>query len=82
MTYSTRLLADDEPLGSIAKKVREAVGIDISGRSGRRWALQGIGGVVLESVKVAGRRYTTSAAVRRFISETQAQVDAEGGTGS
>ncbi len=32
-----------------------------------RWAVYGIGGIRLESQKIAGRRYTSPAAVERFI---------------
>ncbi len=32
-----------------------------------RWAVYGIGGIRLESQKIAGRRYTSPAAVGRFI---------------
>ncbi|HKM52803.1 MAG TPA: DUF1580 domain-containing protein [Isosphaeraceae bacterium] len=32
-----------------------------------RWAVYGIGGTRLESQKIAGRRYTSPAAVERFI---------------
>jgi hypothetical protein len=38
------------------------------GRStARRWAREGIDGVVLETVKVGGRRYTSYEAVARFL---------------
>ena len=32
-----------------------------------RWILNGLGGVRLESVKVGGRRFTSSQALKRFI---------------
>jgi len=32
-----------------------------------RWAVYGIGGIRLESQKIAGRRYTSLAAVERFL---------------
>ncbi len=32
-----------------------------------RWVLRGCRGVVLESIKIGGRRYTTEAAISRFI---------------
>jgi hypothetical protein len=39
----------------------------------RRWTLQGFRGVVLESLKIGSRRYTTREAVVRFINQLSAQ---------
>lgn len=71
MADAQRLLEQDGPLGPIPDKVHEVLGITICARSGQRWALTGVNGVILESVKVAGRRLTTAAAVRRFVAATQ-----------
>lgn len=40
----------------------------VSPRSVRRWTYVGLRGVILESVKVGGRRFTTEEAVHRFLS--------------
>ncbi len=42
-----------------------------------RWAMSGIQGVRLETVKVGGRRFTTDAAIRRFLAALNA--DHQGG---
>ncbi len=47
------------------------VGSKISSKTALRWCLNGIRGTRLESVKVAGRRTTSRAAVSRFICATQ-----------
>lgn len=46
-------------------------GIDISTKTALRWCIAGARGVRLESVKVAGRRLTSRAAMRRLIVATQ-----------
>jgi hypothetical protein len=33
----------------------------------RRWARQGVGGVVLETVMIGGRRFTSREALQRFV---------------
>lgn len=38
-----------------------------SERTIRRWVASGVGGAVLETVKVGGRRYTSTEAVGRFV---------------
>lgn len=40
-----------------------------------RWVLNGLRGIKLDSVKVDGRRYTSSEAIDRFISATTAHAD-------
>lgn len=75
LATTNRLL--DEGLLSIREAARRE-GISISPKTALRWALSGVGGVRLESVRVAGRRMTSRAAVRRFVAAQQcAKVPAE-----
>jgi hypothetical protein len=37
-----------------------------------RWAIYGMGGIRLESTKIAGRRFTTPAAVETFLQKCAA----------
>lgn len=38
----------------------------------RRWAIQGVDGVKLETVKVGGRRFTSKEAIDRFLTRLNA----------
>jgi len=40
-----------------------------------RWALKGVGGIKLESIKLGGRRYTSVEALQRFAEATTAAAD-------
>lgn len=67
-TIALRLLGEGlQPVVDVA--ARE--GIRISAKTALRWAIAGIRGVRLETVKVGGRRMTSRAAVCRFIAATQ-----------
>jgi hypothetical protein len=39
----------------------------------RRWAYRGVAGVVLETVKLGGRRFTSAEALRRFADRLTAR---------
>ena len=43
-----------------------------------RWALYGVNGVRLETTKIAGRRFTSAAAVRTFLERCAATSHSEG----
>ncbi len=43
--------------------------LDVHPMTARRWHAQGVAGVQLETVKVGGRRFTSDAALRRFLEE-------------
>jgi hypothetical protein len=38
-----------------------------------RWVLKGTGGVMLESIKIGGRRFTSKEAIARFIAANSVQ---------
>lgn len=48
-----------------------AEGISISPKTALRWAIGGLRGVRLETVKIGGRRMTSVPALRRFLLATQ-----------
>ncbi|MGE3174467.1 MAG: DUF1580 domain-containing protein [Planctomycetota bacterium] len=52
-----------------------SIGITITSKTAIRWALRGANGVLLETVKIGGRRLTSEAALRRFIAATQQQPE-------
>lgn len=54
----------------------EALGVRISPKTALRWSLAGIGGTRLESVKIAGQRMTSRAALRRIFDAQQRDDDA------
>ena len=51
-----------------------AEGVAIGPKQALRWTQHGVGGVVLESVRVGGRRMTSRAAFRRFVAAQQREV--------
>ena len=63
-----------EPLISFAAAAKACPGRPCV-RTIWRWANHGVRGVTLESVKVAGRRFTSEAALRRFIARTNGEAD-------
>lgn len=69
-TTANRLL--DEGVLTIVEAAR-LEGIDISSKTALRWALAGTGGAKLESIRIGGRRMTSRAAIRRFVSAQQQQ---------
>lgn len=69
-TTADRLL--DEGVLTIVEAAR-LEGIDISSKTALRWALAGTGGAKLESIRIGGRRMTSRAAIRRFVSAQQQQ---------
>jgi hypothetical protein len=67
-TLTQRLAA--EGLVTIRAAAAE-LGIPISGKTALRWAIQGLRGVRLESVRIVGRRMTSRAALARFLDRQQ-----------
>jgi hypothetical protein len=47
----------------------------------RRWADTGVDGVVLETVKVGGRRFTSLEAIERFLSRINGHPEFVAGAG-
>ena len=60
------LLEQPMPLADAAKNVRTR---PVSRATIYRWAQSGIGGVVLETIRVGGSRCTTREALQRFFEE-------------
>jgi hypothetical protein len=61
----------DEVLIPIAEAVKELPVRNVSRACLERWMRQGVNGTVLESVRIANRRYTSKEALRRFIIRSQ-----------
>lgn len=68
ISRTDRLL--DEGLVSVVEAAA-AEGIRICARTALRWCIAGVRGIRLESLKIAGRRMTSRAALRRFVAATQ-----------
>ena len=67
-SLADRLL--DEGIKPIVVAAAEE-GIKISAKTALRWALKGTARAQLESIRVAGRRMTSRAAIRRFLNAQQ-----------
>lgn len=68
---TARLRLADEGLGPIVEKFLAETGRTISTKCALRYAIRGLRGIKLETLKVAGKRLTSGDAVRRFIAATQ-----------
>ncbi len=56
------------PIGAVRNAPHvQAGGKPLHPSTPARWALYGVNGIRLESRKIAGRRYTTLAALERFL---------------
>jgi len=42
-----------------------------------RWSRHGIGGIILETLKIGGKRYTTAGAIQRWVSALSAATNGE-----
>jgi len=65
----------DETLLSAAKACKYPL-LQCSRASLERWLRRGCQGIVLESIRICGKRYTSEEAINRFI-RRQLQVEAE-----
>lgn len=70
-------MADDNylTLAEVAKQLPASRGRRVHTNTVRRWASQGVRGIVLETVIVGGRRYTTEAALETFSRRLTAKRD-------
>lgn len=69
MTRKIELL-EGEQLMSIAKAAAEITGTRPHPTTCNRWVRKGVGGIVLPSLVIGGRRMTTVRAFREWINET------------
>lgn len=61
------------PLRNAAKILPKAsTGKDIHPTTLRRWTTDGVDGVVLDAVKIGGRLFTSTEAIKRFIQNQEA----------
>ena len=65
----------DETLLSLVEACKHPL-LQCSRASLERWLRQGFQGIVLESIRICGRRYTSKEAINRFI-RSQLQVETE-----
>jgi hypothetical protein len=65
----------DEDLIRINEVPRHTPG-GISQQTAWRWATKGVDGRVLETIKLAGRRWTSKSALRRFLAPQRKAVSA------
>jgi hypothetical protein len=72
---------EKEPLIPIGVAARTWPGGSVSPETTWRWHARGLRGVRLETVVAGARRYTSRAAIRRFIAATTATANARLGTG-
>jgi len=63
---SPRLLEEAEALISLTKACK-AFPRQVSRATLERWLRQGVGGVLLESVRIGGQRFTSTEAIDRFV---------------
>jgi len=47
-----------------------------------RWVLQGVGGIKLESILIGGKRFTSHAAIQRFVDQRTAASNGDSTTPS